>query len=162
MAKKKPVWRPKSEFCWEDVDSYLLAGCSGIEIAHTYGMNEETLYTKCKKEKGCGFKEYSYSKRSTGEAILRRQQFEEALGVSERKGNVQLLLRLGEERLKQGKSANAESQLHDILEQNKAGGSSEPFVEASEPLPHQEQPGTEDSIQTELGSIRADWNPSQI
>lgn len=105
---KQPVGRPNIEIDWDEVDRLLVAGCTGPQIAGYLGVHADTLYDRTYSEKGVNFSDYKASKLAHGDALLSTKQFEDALGISKTKGNVQLLLKLGEIRLGQ-KNESAEA-----------------------------------------------------
>jgi hypothetical protein len=164
---KKAAHRPYKPIDWKLVDKYLKAGCNGIQIAAKFNMHCDTFYQRVEIEKKVGFTEYSSSKKSDGEADLLLQQFEDALGIAENKGNTQLLLRLGEERLGQGKKSDQSSpdegriaiillQKIDRLESRlQSLGLSESALENKQSLLDQGQPGQQNQVQTELGTATA-------
>jgi hypothetical protein len=87
---------PQKIIDWTIVDDLLASGCTGVEIASTFGIHPETLYMRTESEKGLGFSAYSQQKRAIGEKALRKKQQEVAL-----KGNVSMLIWLGKQRLNQ-------------------------------------------------------------
>lgn len=104
----QPVGRPVIHIDWDEVDRLLVSGCTGVQVASYFGMHPDTFYARVEMEKGVGFTEYKATKVAHGDALLTNKQFEDALGTSKNKGNVQLLLRLGELRLGQkNESADA-------------------------------------------------------
>ncbi len=88
--------RPIANIDWEYVSSLLVAGCSGAGIAPIIGINENTLYDRCKKDKNISFSEYSRQMQSKGDDLLRKVQFDKAMS-----GDNTLLVWLGKVRLKQ-------------------------------------------------------------
>jgi len=88
--------RPQVVIDWDKVNSLLIAGCSGVQIAGYLGMNEETLYSHCQSEKKEMFSQYSRRFYTKGESILMAKQFEKAS-----KGDNTMLVWLGKNRLKQ-------------------------------------------------------------
>ena len=92
--------RPKAEINWKFVDEHLEAGCSGTEIAARLGIHPDTLYINCEKEFNIGFSAYSQQKKQSGEALLRKAQFDKAIGNTDRGDNT-LLIWLGKVRLEQ-------------------------------------------------------------
>jgi len=64
---------------WEIVDKLLESGCSGMEISGYLGCTENTIYDRCKKDKGREFGEYKALKRSSGYSKLRTAQLDKAL-----------------------------------------------------------------------------------
>lgn len=102
-GEKKQDTRPLLKIDWDVVDDDLKHGCNGVQIASFLGMHSQTLYDRCLQEKGIRWTDYYQEKRAIGDRMLHRKQFEESLGVATIKGNTQLLLRLGETRLDQGR-----------------------------------------------------------
>jgi len=72
--------RPRAIINWDDVDRLLIAGCSGVEVAASHGLNPATIYDRCEKDHGTSFSEYSQEKKAKGQSLIRVQQFEKALG----------------------------------------------------------------------------------
>lgn len=101
---KKVAHRPLKHIDWELVDEFLLAGCTGTEIASHFDMHPETFYDRVAAEKGTGFTDYSSQKRCKGQSILRYAQYKKAIGATD-KGDNTLLIWLGKQRLNQ-KEAN--------------------------------------------------------
>lgn len=100
MDVKRPNCRPLCEIDWNIVDEHLAAGCCGTEIAGLLGVYPDTLYNRCEKEKGTTFSAYLQEKKSSGEALLRKKQFDKAMGFTETGDNT-LLIWLGKARLGQ-------------------------------------------------------------
>lgn len=100
IIEKKKHGRPKLEIDWEKVDLFLEAGCSGAQVAHNLGFDPNTLYARCKEDKGISFTDYSAHKNSKGEAELTVHQYLKAIGKTD-KGDNTLLIWLGKTRLKQ-------------------------------------------------------------
>lgn len=98
-AIKNPVGCPPKEIDWNIVDEYLIAGCPGTKIAAAIGICNDTLYDRCEKEKGVNFSAYSQQKRSKGDALLHKSQFDYAI-----EGDTSLLIFLGKTRLDQRES----------------------------------------------------------
>lgn len=92
--------RPKVHIDWEEVNSLLMAKCSGSEIAGEIGIHKETFYRKCQEEHGIPFSEYCLQFYAKGDAKLRAQQYAKALGFTD-KGDNTLLIWLGKIRLGQ-------------------------------------------------------------
>ena len=80
---KRPTGRPAAEIDWKIVDEHLQAGCTGTEIAGLLGVYPDTLYNRCEKEKLTTFSAYSQEKKLGGEAILRKIQYDKAIGMLE-------------------------------------------------------------------------------
>ena len=95
MADGKPG-RVKLQVDWDIVDAHLEAHCTGTQIAGVLGMCAETLYIRCREDKGMTFEEYMYSKRDKGKAHVKHKQYEEAL-----KGDRGMLVWLGKNWLDQ-------------------------------------------------------------
>ena len=95
---KKPVGRPEKEIDWAKVDKALEYGATGVQIAAYFGMHPETFYERIKQKYGMIFTNYAGLITPKGELDLLAKQHEQAL-----KGNTQLLVMLGQERLGQGK-----------------------------------------------------------
>ena len=81
---------------WDKVGKFLEAGCSGSEIAGNLGIHENTLYGRCKEDLNIEFVAYRQQKRSSGDALLRVKQFENAM-----KGDKTMQVWLGKQRLGQ-------------------------------------------------------------
>lgn len=81
---------------WTLVDDYLEAGCEGTEVAAILGVHPDTLYRACEKEKEMGFAAYRATKRASGDAILRKVQYDIA-----KEGDKAMLIWLGKNRLGQ-------------------------------------------------------------
>lgn len=96
MEKITENGRPQKEIDWKLVDEYLIAGCPGTKIADALGIHAETLYDRCQMEKGLGFSAYSQQKRSNGDALLHKAQYDYAVD-----GDTALLIFLGKTRLEQ-------------------------------------------------------------
>lgn len=92
--------RPKAEINWKFVDEHLEAGCSGTEIAARLGIHPDTLYDNCEREFNSTFSAYSQQKKQSGEVLLRKAQFDKAIGNTDRGDNT-LLIWLGKVRLEQ-------------------------------------------------------------
>ena len=78
QPKKKPG-RPKAPIDWEEVGKYLEAQCMGSEIAGKLGIDEETLYNRCKTDNNMGFSEFSRIKKSAGQSMLRASMYADAM-----------------------------------------------------------------------------------
>lgn len=74
MAAKKVV------IDWEKVDKFLIAQCSGVEIAAELGIHENTLYAHCKEDHGMEFMAYSQEKKQKGKGQLRLRLWASAIG----------------------------------------------------------------------------------
>ena len=94
--KPAPMGRSIKHIDWDLVDDLLKAGCPGTEIAPHFDMIADTLYDRVKLEKGVTFTEYSLSKRSHGDGLIRQTQYKKAL-----KEDNTMLIWLGKQRLGQ-------------------------------------------------------------
>jgi len=92
---------------WEMADELLACGCPGTEIAAFFGMHADTFYDRVLKERGVCFSAYSAEKKATGEALIRKAQYDKALGLS-KKGDNTLLIWLGKQRLNQKENVTEE------------------------------------------------------
>jgi len=91
---------PKKPLDWDKIDSLLIAGCPGTEVAGSLGIHPDTLYARVEEEKGMGFSSYLSEKRSNGKALIRQKQFNKALD-----GDSTLLIWLGKTSLEQREHA---------------------------------------------------------
>lgn len=85
---------------WEKVDTLLLSGCNGVEIAAHFAMHPDTFSRRLEDHYGIGFTAYCYEKRKQGDSLIKHTQFMKALGKSD-KGDNTLLIWLGKNRLEQ-------------------------------------------------------------
>ncbi len=92
--------RPQANLNWDEIDTLLISGCSGREIAGYIGVNPATIYDRCPIDKGIPFSQYSQQKYEKGESLLRHQQFKKALGKTD-EGDNTMLVWLGKNRLNQ-------------------------------------------------------------
>lgn len=92
--------RPRSILDWEKIDSLLICGCSGREIASSMGLHPSTIYERCVTDNGITFAEYSQQKYEKGDSLLKQQQFLKAMGKTT-DGDNTMLVWLGKNRLKQ-------------------------------------------------------------
>lgn len=86
---------------WEIVAEYLMAGCSGVEVAAQLGIHENTLYQRCKSDLGVEFVAFKQEKQASGDSILRKVQYEAAIKDKDRA----MLIWLGKQRLGQKEKA---------------------------------------------------------
>lgn len=98
MGVSKPV-------DWKIVDELLEAGCMGTEIAPRLGICAETLYLRCQADKNKHFTVYAQEKRACGDVLLKKKQFDKALGI-DTTGDNTLLIWLGKTRLGQKEDAS--------------------------------------------------------
>ena len=92
--------RPAAIIDWKEVDDLLEVGCTGAAIARHFGVDPKTFYSRCEQEKGVLYSEYSQERKSKGENLLRKHQYEKAIGKTD-KGDNALLIWLGKVMLKQ-------------------------------------------------------------
>jgi hypothetical protein len=98
-AKKKdplPRGYPAKYIDWAMVDKLLIAGCTGTQVAARAGVSDDTLYLRCKKEKGKVFSAYRQEKISIGDGMLHATQFSLAMEKDR-----SMLIWLGKQRLNQ-------------------------------------------------------------
>lgn len=88
--------RPEANIDWQKVDTLLVSGSSGRQIAGQLGVHPRTLYEHTLEEKGIPFSEYSQQKYAKGESLIKAKQFDVAM-----RGNVTMLIWLGKIRCKQ-------------------------------------------------------------
>lgn len=98
--------RPEAKIDWEKADEMLVAGSPGTEVAAFFGIHADTFYKRVEEKYNMGFSAYLQEKKSKGEALIRLHQFDKALGKT-KKGDTQLLMLLGRERLGQKDTKNA-------------------------------------------------------
>jgi len=89
-------FRPVKPIDWKLVDSLLMSGCTGVEIASHFDMHPITFYQRVEQQYGTSFTNYSSEKKQKGESLLRHKQFEIAM-----KGDKTMLVWLGKNRLGQ-------------------------------------------------------------
>lgn len=92
--------RPEKPIDWDVLDELLQAGSDGVQCAAHFHMSATSLYDKVKKKYNMGFSDYLCSQHSNGDALLLKEQFKKALN-NKSKGNTQMLMWLGQIRLKQ-------------------------------------------------------------
>lgn len=94
--------RPRKQIDKKDFESLCLIQCTLDEITAFFdnklgGCSKDTIERWCERTYGCGFADISIVKRNLGKISLRRKQWEVA-----QKGNVKMLIHLGENVLGQG------------------------------------------------------------
>lgn len=97
---KRPTGKPRAEIDWKIVDAYLEAGCAGTDIAAILGIYPDTLYRRCEQEHNATFAAYSQQKKQSGDYLIKKAQFDKAIGRTELGDNT-LLIWLGKVRLEQ-------------------------------------------------------------
>jgi hypothetical protein len=50
MPKRQGAGRKKININWDEVNRYLISGCSGKEAALAIGISDNTLYERCKED----------------------------------------------------------------------------------------------------------------
>jgi len=98
--------RKPAKIEWDKVDSMLVGGCTGTEIAAHIGMHPNTLYRHCEDTNKVNFSEYLQEKRAKGDSLLRMAQFDEAVNKRDRG----MLIWLGKNRLGQTDKAEVAHQ----------------------------------------------------
>lgn len=93
---------------WEKVDQFLMAGCTGTEVAAYFGCHPDTLYNKCKEKFKMGFSQYCQEKRSKGDNFLKNAQYKNAMG-----GNTTMQIWLGKQRLDQREPSSKDAEAYD-------------------------------------------------
>jgi hypothetical protein len=88
--------RPELPIDWEWVDEHLQAGCIGTDIAAKFAMHPTTFYRRVEERFHMSFTQYAQEKKSCGDNLLRKAQFEKALD----KDNT-MMVWLGKNRLEQ-------------------------------------------------------------
>jgi|SRR6185369_13338 len=99
----KTAGRPHIPVDWDKVNQLIMAQCTIEEVAGNVGMHRATFGEKIKEKYGVDFTTYATELRSKGKSLLRSKQYQKAM-----EGNIQMLLRLGEIYLDQGKEAKQE------------------------------------------------------
>jgi hypothetical protein len=97
LMEERKAGRPEKPIDWEVVDEALKGGCTGVEIAAWFNIHPHNFYDRVFKKYGMIFTDYAATVAPAGAMNLRMVQYKQAL-----KGNTQLLIMLGEERLGQG------------------------------------------------------------
>lgn len=92
--------RSEKKVDWKLVDTLLISGCNGTEIAAHFNMHHDTFYRKIEEEYKTSFTAYSQIKRQEGDSLLRHAQFQKAV---QGKDNT-MLIWLGKNRLKQSEN----------------------------------------------------------
>lgn len=159
---KKGRGHPPIPIDWEKVDSLLVAGCKGTEIAGYFGIHEDTLYSRCVQEKSMVFSAYARIKYAKGDGIIRAVQYEVAVKKKDRS----MLQFLGKTRLKQGDldSEKIDAKLDDLKNAITELGGETPGTEKPGEQRMENEPSLQDqrplrklhNNEAELGADRAD------
>lgn len=96
QPKREPDGGQKRKIDWNEVDRLIRIGFTGTQIAEAYAMHPDTLYIRCRIEKGVTWSAYFQEKSSKGVAEILEKQHEVALT-----GNPTMLIWLGKCRAKQ-------------------------------------------------------------
>ena len=124
--------RPKTIIDWKVANEMLESGCYGTEVAAFFGIHEDTFYKHVKAKYGIGFTAYMQLKRSKGDGMIRKKQFDVAL-----KGDKALLIWLGKQRLGQRepeppqREPQTQGIFNQIIDEIKKGSKSESENEPS-------------------------------
>jgi hypothetical protein len=89
--------KTKVKIDWKQVENLLMAGCSGVEIAASLGIHENTLYKRCKDDLKIEFVAFSQQNKAKGDSLLKAKQFESAI----KDKNIPMQIWLGKNRLNQ-------------------------------------------------------------
>jgi hypothetical protein len=81
---------------WDRVNELLEKQCSGLQIAAHLGLDEDTLYNRCKSDKQHTWSDYASKMKSSGHVILREKQWDLAM-----QGDKTMLIFLGKQYLDQ-------------------------------------------------------------
>jgi hypothetical protein len=103
--------RPEIPIDWDLVDELLIAGCLGTEIAARFCMHPTTFYRRVEEKFNMSFTDYSQEKKSLGDSLLRKVQFDKAL----EKDNT-MMVWLGKNRLKQKDTHEVAVEGHTLAE----------------------------------------------
>ena len=148
--------RPPKQVNWQEVDEFLSTGCVGTEIASYYDMHPDTFYRKVEETFNMGFTAYSQQKKQIGDILLKKAQFQKALGLNKDADNTMLIWlgkqRLGqrepEKTLEKGDIANIVEAVYEINERNRDRTISQQGLENTQSLCNQGPDGQENTIQT--------------
>jgi len=89
--------KTKVKIDWKQVENLLMAGCSGVEIAASLAIHENTLYKRCKDDLKVEFVAFSQQNKAKGDSLLKAKQFESAI----KDKNIPMQIWLGKQRLGQ-------------------------------------------------------------
>ena len=90
--------RSRRDINWDVVEKLAQAGCSGIEIAAKFGMQDDTFYRRFKQEYGKSYQDFKGMFFSTGNADLKAMLHAKAINNSA-PGNTNTLIFLAKTRL---------------------------------------------------------------
>jgi hypothetical protein len=107
MSKEKlPIGGYKIPIDWNEVDELLMAGCNGTQVAAWFDVHHDTIYNRCKEEKGVSWSVYSLKKREKGNSVILKAQFKVA-----KEGDKTMLIWLGKQRCEQREPEAKQSEL---------------------------------------------------
>lgn len=85
---------------WEIAEKYMIAGCSGAQVAAAFGMHHDTFYQRAQDHYNASFASVLSKFHAHGDAQIYAAQHYKAIGAT-KKGDNALLTYLGKVRLKQ-------------------------------------------------------------
>jgi predicted alpha/beta superfamily hydrolase len=107
---KSIIGRPKADIDWNIVDEYLIAGCSGADIAGLIGIADHTLYDRCLSDNGIMFSDYSQQKKAKGNSLLHKAQFDAAVTDKDKS----MMIWLGKQRLGQKDKSEVDNNVKNV------------------------------------------------
>jgi len=96
MPKRPGAGRKKATLDWDKIDTYLIGGATGVQVAASFGVHPDTLYRQVEEKYDKKFSDYAAEKRQKGNRMLHQSQFNQAM-----KGDRLMLIWLGKQRLEQ-------------------------------------------------------------
>lgn len=84
--------RPPKDIKWDVVLLRMQCGNTAKQISQAHFIDQDTFYSRFKKEFGCGFSDYSARERQVGHGNIAFRQYTKAL-----EGNAEMLKLLGKE-----------------------------------------------------------------
>jgi IS30 family transposase len=94
---------------WSYIGELCEAGCSGVEIASKLGIHQNTIYQRCKTDLNIEFVEFSQQKKQSGEALIKKTQFDMAVKDKDKT----MLIWLGKNRLGQKDKQQTEVKINE-------------------------------------------------
>ena len=101
---------PQKIIDWNVVELLFISGCNITQAAERIGVNPSTLSDRFYSEHNVELVAWMQSKHAKGNAFLHEWQFSQA-----KKGNVKMLMHLGEHRLGQVKNKNSQELIETIM-----------------------------------------------
>lgn len=83
-GQQKQKTRPLIHIDWGLVDQLLMAQCPGTMIASYFGVCADTLYDRCRTDKGVCFSQYSALKKDKGKAEVMMKHYSNCMKEKER------------------------------------------------------------------------------